>query len=382
MELANFAESYRDFHAPAYAVRVGGKDLMRNLLVAVNQVEVDMVLGATSRFTFTVSDAYSHKQRAFKTGHDADLLRLLTFGVEVEVCMGYGDGKSTPLVVSGSITEITTNFPDGGSPELTVSGIDHGFLLTMGKNSRTWSKACDSDAAHEIASFNNLKATIEPTREKHAQIEQNQESDWEFLKKLADRNHFEIYVDEHRTLHFAAPNDKDTAVVRLVYGEGLLSFKPEANLAGQISQVEVYGWDTKAKKPIVGRATAGEESGLAGKSAGQNLNGFVRDPSKRPTLRLRQPVFTQAEADQRAKAALNERAKQFLTGEGETIGLPEIRPDRNIELDGLPDIRSHRNVEFDKRGVSFSKTYYVQQATHKIDAGGYRTRFKVKETGL
>jgi hypothetical protein len=169
-------------------------------------------------------------------------------------------------------------------------------------------------------------------------------------------------------LHFGKPNDKADAVVRLVYGEGLLSFKPEANLAGQISKVEVYGTDTKTKKPIIGVASAGEESGLSGKSAGQHLNAFVRDPSKRPVLRLRQPVFTQAEANQRAKAALNERAKQFLTGEGETIGLPEVRPDRNVELANL--------------GVPFSKIYYIQQATHKIDANGYRTRFKVKETGL
>jgi uncharacterized protein len=265
-------------------------------------------------------------------------------------------------------TEITTNFPDGGSPELAVAGYDRGFALTIGKNSRTWSKARDSDAAHEIASFNNLNAIIETTSEQQAHIEQNQESDWEFLKKLADRNHFELYVDERRTLHFGKPNDKAGAVVRLVYGEGLLSFKPEANLAGQISKVEVYGWDTKNKKAIVGVARAGEESGLSGKSAGQHLNAFVRDPGKQPTLRLRQPVFTQAEADKRAKAALNERAKQFLTGEGEAIGLPELRPDRNVELANL--------------GVPFSKNYYIQQATHKIDANGYRTRFKVKETGL
>ena len=117
--------------------------------------------------------------------------------------MGYGDAKSTPIAVSGMITEITTSFPDGGSPELAVAGYDHGFPLTIGKNSRTWTKARDSDAAHEIASFNNLNATIETTKEKHAQIEQNQESDWEFLKKLADRNHFELYVDERKTLHFA-----------------------------------------------------------------------------------------------------------------------------------------------------------------------------------
>ncbi len=368
MELAAFARTYGDFYAPSYAVRVGRSDLMRDLLVGVSQVEVDLVLGAASRFTFTVTDCYSPKLHAFRSGRDTDILSILSFGAEVDVCMGYGDAKSTPIAVSGMITEITTNFPDGAAPELAIAGYDHGFALTIGKNSRTWTKGRDSDAAQEIASFNNLAATIESTKEKHAQIEQNQESDWEFLKKLADRNHFELYVDEQRTLHFGQPNDKATAVARLVYGEGLLSFKPEANLAGQISSVEVYGWDSKAKKAIVGRASAGEESGLTGKSAGQYLNAFVRDPSKRPTLRLRQPVFTQAEANQRAKAALNERAKQFLTGEGETIGLPELRPDRNIELDKL--------------GAPFSKTYYVQQATHKIDGSGYRTRFKVKETGL
>ena len=79
-------------------------------------------------------------------------------------------------------------------------------------------------------------------------------------------------------------------------------------------------------------------------------------------------MFTQAEAEKRAKAALNETAKKFLTGDAEAIGLPDLRPDRNVSLDGL--------------GESFSKTYYIQQATHKIDGNGYRTRFKVKETAL
>ncbi len=45
------------------------------------------------------------------------------------------------------------------------------------------------------------------------------------------------------------------------------------------------------------------------------LKAFVKEPDKQPVLRLRQPVFIQAEAEKRANAALNERAKQFLTGE-------------------------------------------------------------------
>jgi uncharacterized protein len=370
MELSQLSDRYGNFYAPAFAVRLGRDDLTRDLLVAVSQVEVDMVLGAAARFSFTVVNSYSIKAHAFLTGRDAQLLDILKFGAEVTISMGYGDAKSVPLMASGVITEITTNFPEAGLPELVIAGYDHGFPLTQGKNARTWTKSLDSDAAHEIASYHNLNADIARTEERHPQIEQNQETDFEFLKKLADRNHFELFVDEKKTLHFHKPNDTATAVVRLVWGEGLLSFKPEANLAGQVASVEVYGWDPKKKEKIVGIARAGEESGkeAKGKSGGEQQKGAVKAPDKQPVLRIRQPVFTQAEAKKRAEAALNEVAKKFLTGEAEAIGLPEIRPDRNVAFDNL--------------GTPFSKTYYVQQATHKIDSNGYRTRLKVKETAL
>ena len=368
MELAALSSRYGDFYAPAFALRVGGADLVRDLLVAVSQVEADLVLGAAGRFSFTVVDAYSIESHSFVSGRDQGVLDLLAFGTEIDLYMGYGDARSVPAVMSGIVTEIGTTFPDGGMPELSVAGYDHAFLLTGGKSSRTWTRACDSDAAHEIAGFHNLDARIEATTERHAQIEQNQESDFEFLKKLAERNYFELFVDERRRLHFHKPNNRAGAVAQLSWGKGLLSFKPEANLAGQVSKVEVYGWDPQRKEKIVGTARAGEESGLTGRSAGQRLDAFVRAPAKQPVLRLRQPVFTQSEANQRAQAALNERAKQFLTGDAEAIGLPEIRPDCNVLLNQL--------------GTPFSKTYYVQQATHRIDANGYRTRFKVKETGL
>jgi phage protein D len=367
-QLATLANTYGDFYAPSYAVRLGRADVMRDLLIPVSQIEVDLKLGTASVFSFTVTDCYDQELQIFRTGGGDDVLSLLKFGAEVEICMGYGDARSMPTAVRGVIKEIATSFPEGGSPELTISGMDNGYMLTLGTISRTWTDALDSDAVHDIASYNNLGADVRTTEVQHAQLEQNNLSDWAFLEKLAGRNHFEFYVDERKTLHFAPPNDKATAVLELIYGQGLLSFKPTANLAGQVSEVELFGWNPNTKKPIIGRARAGEESGRTGKSGGEILNDFVRDPDKRPTLRLRQPVFTQAEANQRAKAVLNECAKKFVTGEGEAIGLPEIRPDRNVKLSKL--------------GVFFSRTYYIQQATHKIDTSGYRTRFNVKETRL
>jgi phage protein D len=366
MDLAQLSNSRGAFYVPAFAVRVAGRDLLRDLLIAVSQVEVDLALSAAGRFSFTVVNAYDIDRHAFVSGAGRPVLDTLTFNAAVDIRIGYGDVTALGTIMTGVITEIGTNFPENGLPELTVAGYDRSFPLTVGKNSRTWAKASDSDAVAEIASLHNLAAQIESTKEKHAQIEQNQETDIDFVKKLAERNHFEFYVRKD-TLHFGKPKDKGSGVVRLKWGEGLLSFRPEANLAGQVSAVEVYGWDTKTKQQIKGVARAGDESGR--EPGAKSAADLLQRPGKTlPVLRLRQPVFTKAEADERARSALNESAKQFLTGEAESLGVPEILPDESVALDNL--------------GVPFSKTYYVQQTVHKVDGNGYRTRFKVKETTL
>ena len=377
MELVELSNDYGHFYAPAFSVRLSNADVVRDLLIAVSQVEVDQVMNAPSRFSFTLANCYNLESGKFETGRGQDLLKLLAFGAEVEVRMGYGDASKTPTAILGLVTEIATSFPETGSPELTVSGYDHGFPLRQGKNSDSWKNRSASEVAQLIASFHNLNAVIDNTTEKHPQIEQNQMCDWDFLVTLAERNsddakslHFEVYIepDGNRkvpVLHFGKPRVRSDPVVSLKWGAGLLSFRPEANLAGQVAKVEVYGWDVKRKESIIGRASADEVLGPQAKSIAQNVKSVVRAPGKEPTLRLRQPVFTQSEADKRAKAALGELTKKFLTGDGESVGLPELRPDHTVHLDNL--------------GPAFSKIYYIEQATHRIDSGGYRTKFKVRE---
>lgn len=367
MDLATLSERHGGFFVPAFVVTVGGADLTQQLAIGVSQVEVDLALGGMGRFSFTVVNTFDAEQREFLAGDGRKVLDILTFGAQVEVKVGYGDRAGLTTMLAGVITEITTSFAESGSPELSVSGYDHLFPMTLGKQSRSWSQLADSDVVDRFAREYNLDADVVPTRQKHAQIEQNQESDFELMQKLATRNHFEFYVRAPKTLRFGPPRDRDEGVVSLIWGEGLLSFKPEANLATQVTTVEVYGWDPQQKKAIVGKATAPETSGLDPRrtSAGERLRVAVGKP---PVLQVRQPVFTEAEAKRRATAILNDHAKNFVTGDAECLGLPDILPDRNVTLGGL--------------GELFSKTYYVHQATHKVDTSGYRTRIKVKETSL
>jgi phage protein D len=367
MDLATFADRHGSFYVPAFVVNVGGRALTQELAIGISQVEVDLTLGAAGRFSFTVVNAFSEEERAFLSGYGQKVLDALTFGAAVEIKVGYGDHSRLPTLIAGMITEITTSFSEGSTPELTVSGYDDLFPLTLGKRSQSWTQAKDSDVVGQMAREYNLATDIESTTEKHAQIEQNQESDFEFVKKLATRNHFELYMDRTRRLRFGRPRDRDDGVVTLRWGESLLSFKPEANLAAQVSEVQVYGWDPQTKKAIVGKAVAGEESGHDPRrqSGGERIRAAL---GKAPVLQVRQPVFSEAEAKRRAAAILNDHAKKFVTGEAECVGLPEILPDRNITLGNL--------------GAPFSKTYYIQQTVHKVDGSGYRTRIKVKETSL
>src|ERR1700737_2148982 len=90
MELATLSSRYGNFFAPAFAVRVGRDDLTRDLFLAVSQVEVDLVLGASTRFTFTVVNSYSAEDRTFMTGRGRKVLELLKFGAEVDMSIGYG----------------------------------------------------------------------------------------------------------------------------------------------------------------------------------------------------------------------------------------------------------------------------------------------------
>jgi uncharacterized protein len=366
MDLAALSDLHGDFYAPAFAVRVADKDLLRDHAAAVTQAEVELTLGGAGHFSFTIADAFDFRTSKFLSSDGrTDLLELLAFGAPIEIRMGYGNVANLTVLIEGVVSQITTNFGEGGSPELAISGYDNSFPMMGGKNTQSWPKQYDSDVVKQIAGFHSLDADVVKTKEEQPQIEQNQEGDLEFINKLAQRNGYEVYVTG-KTLHFRPPN-KGSGVVTLEWGKGLLSFKPDGNLAGQVSSVEVYGWDAKTMDKIVGKAVNGEEPGRDPKSesAGDAIKTVLR---RQPVLRVRQPVFSQADATEKARALLKEKAEQFLTGEGETLGLPKILPDNNITLLGL--------------GGKFSKTYYVREATHRFDSGGYRTRFKVKETTM
>lgn len=379
METIRQLESkYQDFYVPTFVVNVDRRDVVRELFLTVSSVSVDLKEKAAGRFSFTVASSFDWEDREFsyREGDERlDLLDVFSFGATVDVYLGYGEPAKLidgPPMLSGVITELTTSFASGGTPELTVAGYDDLYWLTVGKTTRNWEGKTDSFAVADVAARNELSSVVEETSPSKPRIDQNEETDMAFIEKLAERNGFTFLLKDG-ALHFGPRHDREAPILELEWGLGLVGFSPEAKLGRQIAEVRVLGRDTEQGEQIVGVATKADLT--EGDTGGQNASELVTQAqagassrADNSILKIRTAVHTKAEAEARAKGILEERAQDFLTGSGESIGLPEIRPDVNIELKGL--------------GSGFSKVYYVSETTHTIDSGGYKTTFNVQEPNI
>jgi phage protein D len=361
------------FYAPAFNIVVSKKSLVHDLYLEVASVQVDTMLEAAARFSFVINNSFDITKRDFLKKEGKTLPEFFAFGSPVEIYMGYGDRTKLDLMVTGVLTELSTSFPSSGLPQLTLSGYDNSYCLTKGTASQNWTDKKDSDVVREIAKDYNLTPKVEDTQVVQPTINRSQESAAQFITRLANRNGFEFFVAQ-KDLVFRKPASDQKGVIELAWGRGLVSFSPEINLSEQVTQVEVYGWNIQKKEPIVGKARKGDEpgrdpsreSGKSRASGAEYLQKVCRDSEA--TLRVREPVFSQQEADQRARAILKRRAEGFVGGRGESIGIPDIRANVNVSLKGLGDF--------------FDTTFYVHQATHTVDTSGYRTTFEVKDTTI
>ena len=357
MELVALAKKYNNFYAPNYHVLLDGKDILREHFVELTNVSCDDLLDGADSFSFSIS----------APGIECIDSDLFEPGKEVEIKMGYEDQLATMIV--GVITSISPNFPTDGTPQLEISGFDLSHQFRGVNPLEPFRDKTDSEIVEEIvdAAKHKLKKQIDPTEPERRQVVQDEDKTvYQFIEDLAARNFFEFFVKE-RTLYFREPQKDSDEIVTLKYGVSLLSFNPELNTANQVSEVTVRGWHPETKEEIVGRAQRGSEEGR--RRERRSGGDIVEDIYGRVEERiLDKPVFTQEEADTRARSILNRRSEGLIQGSANCIGLPEIRAGVNIKLEGL--------------GQKFSRKYYIARTTHTISNSGYSTTFNIKENTI
>lgn len=342
---------------PAFDVLIEGRALTAEAKAHVTEVSVDESVEWPSMFTLEIRSSDDLEDE----NEWVDDAALFAVGKAVEVKMGYGDKLES--LFKGEITGLEPEFRSDQLPTMLVRGYDRRHRLQRGRQTRTFVQQTDSQIASKVASEAGLTAQVVDSSVVHDYVVQANQTDLEFLQQRALRISYEVLADDKKILFRPVSNDKGE-VLTMSTDDHLLEFHPRLSSQQQVGEVRVRGWSPKDKKEIVGQGQAADvKAEMGGKTTGPKLAKSAFGASV--GLLSEYPVMTQAEADQMAKAQLNDIALTLVDGDGVCFGRTDLRAGKVIKVDGV--------------GKRFGGQYYVTDAVHTFSqSDGYRTRFTVR----
>jgi uncharacterized protein involved in type VI secretion and phage assembly len=346
--------------ASAIKVEVDGQPLDGAAETALIRVAVDDHLHLPDTFELTFQET------AEMTVAETARLRV---GSAVKVSTSaLGDG-TTSLLLSGEVTALEGVYREGRAPLLVARGYDHAHRLSRGRSSSTFQNVKYSDIARTIASQVGLAAgTIDDSGRVHDHVGQTGQTDWEFLKGLAREVGFEVAVVQGK-LEFRKPREAADAPeggdfsssdpLQLVFGQDLLDFRPRVTSSGQVSRVEVRGWDPATKQAIVGTAQARSAAAQLADDPGSLAGRFGS-----PVLIVEGGFPSQAEADRAAEALAEQVGSAFAEASGIARGNPRVKAGAAVSVSHV--------------AAPFAGRYTLTHTRHTYDQqDGYRTHFIV-----
>jgi uncharacterized protein len=342
--------------APGFSVTIDGAALSFEAESHVVGVTVDDTVELPSMFTLEMVGSADQTNAASWVDDE----KLFAPGKVVEIKMGYVNEVESLFI--GEITGLEPEFIFNRRPSLIVRGYDRRHRLQRGRQTRTFIQQKDSDIATKVAREAGLTPQATDSTVVHDYVIQANQTDLDFLQERARRIQYEVVVEDKNLLFRPVSNDK-SEVLTLTMDDHLLEFYPQLSSVQQVSAVSVRGWNPKEKKELIGKAQAGDEvSTMGGKQSGPKVSQSAFGAAVGMVI---QPIMTQAEADQIAKAHFNELALMLVSGEGVCLGRTDMRAGKVIKIDGV--------------GKRFSGQYYVTEANHRYDPqDGYRTHFTVR----
>jgi uncharacterized protein len=334
---------------------------------------------------------------------------LFTLQNKLSLFMGYAPDPLVQVFV-GQIVGQQANFPAEGMPTLTVVAQDRRTDLQNGNKVRWFAIPVPSrgnfpvpdlavasllSAEHMlIPLFDPIGAALsvllggvdivamlnDPNASQKIIRHQIGESDFDFLKRLAQENGWDLLIDHSGPnggyqLRFLSPEDHLSPDVTLKYGQSLVEFTPRITSVGQIASVSVTIWQPDIKMDFTVKASWDWDRqaldlsispgfGLPGSQASATAPPPATS-STTPTETLAEEPATLASAPRVILGKLIPQLNRRLTGSGRTIGDTNIRAGAVLRIEGI--------------GQTLGGLYRVTSASHTLNGSGYQTNFEVRK---
>jgi phage protein D len=347
--------------APVLSVKIGGSRISDVLAEGLTEIEVENDLHvpdvATLRFHLNDTDG------DVANLPDVVMKDYLQQGVTLEVF--HVVKSKEKRIFSGEVTSVSLEYSmhEPGGPMLAaVQAFSRSHRLHRGRKTRSFTSAKASEVASKIAQEHGLTPKVKTTAGVYERLFQSRQTDWEFLRQLAGRVGYDVYVVD-KELHFE-PRGDSSSPVELEWGQELVQFRVRANTAFQTPEVTVRGWDWEKQQALIGKASTGKGAPKIGE--GRSGTAQAKAAFGDAALEITNlSVETQDEAQKAAQAAADEIAMGHIYAEGTTAqGMGELLPGAAVQVKGV--------------GKRFSGAYSVTAATHRYTGwGGYTTTFVI-----
>jgi uncharacterized protein len=280
----------------------------------------------------------------------------LTLGAPIEVYAG--DATGPQQIFAGRITALEGEMRRSGPPLFTVLAEDGLFPARRIRRRRSFEAASPADLIRRVAEDHGLEADIDGLDRPVADWAQINETDLAFLRRVLARVDGDMQVVGGR-LQAGPRAARRRSDLTLNWPSELLAVRVTADLADQVAQTTVAGFDPDAGRAVSATAADGTFGPGGGRRAAAILAGAFEAWEER--LGTEAPM-TEAEAAARARAANGARARRFVRADGTAQGDPALRVGSWLTLTGLNPM--------------FVNAYAVTEATHRFDAAdGYLTDF-------
>lgn len=269
-----------------------------------------------------------------------------------------GEERAPTQIFQGLISGLEADFREAETPRLVVLAEDTLQKMRMKRRTRTYDRMSLADIVQTLAADHGLTPRVTGFTDTLGTQVQLNESDLAFLRRLVASNDGDLQVVD-RDLQVSPRHDVRRGAVELALGSQLRRATVLADLAHQVTDVTVTGWDATRGQRISERSTVVQQAPGEGRRGTDLLRETL---GERPHHVSHVLVRNDTEARALAQAAFDERQRRFVTATGTAEGNPLIRVGTHLRLTGL--------------GPRFSNTYYVTRCCHRYDlAVGYQTDF-------
>ncbi len=284
-------------------------------------------------------------------------------GKEIEVKLRYegarGKAGQDSTVFKGIVTRHGVRTSAAAS-FLTIELRDAAIKLTVSRKSAVFKDMKDDAIIKKLASGGGLAAgTVASTACQHKEMIQYYCSDWDFLLSRADVNGQIVVVDDGK-LNTMLPKAEGQPVAAFEYGVSEIGeFEMEADICGQVKEVESIWWDVAEQKMADPKAAA-SVSLSQGNLDGSKMAGAIaalKDTLVHPVDA--NPDEMKAWAD----AGMVKSRASLLRGRLKISGDAAFKPGDTIEIKGISDrfngktlvtgVRHHVNVSGWQTDIQF-----------------------------